>query len=274
MKAPWQYLEDLLWPSDKLLCSNITFVLSLSAFFLGSADFPNCLPQRLYGVFVFITFSFEPLLYTSSKQGTNHANQYPVCNYGKYWSVVRYWYGSSSLRGHLLKMITLKGDGCLCCVTEQKSFTSVSRIRLRLIRWTGHCIFVSMVRRCPKITAGCRSRHPRLTLDHRLCRHMLAHRHQGLGLLSQFSPFRYFPHFPLLSKQTLATEYHVYIWQVSPVKYECDSWNLTGAFARSKILLTEKLANGALVTPTPGLEPPALVTCDICWRVHSQPPQL
>ena len=39
---------------------------------------------------------------------------------------------------------------------------------------------------------------------------------QGWGLLSQFSPFRYFPHFPLLSKQTLAIEYHVYIWQVSP----------------------------------------------------------
>ena len=38
----------------------------------------------------------------------------------------------------------------------------------------------------------------------------------GWGLLSQFSPFRYFPHFPLLSKQTLAVEYHVYIWQVSP----------------------------------------------------------
>ena len=37
----------------------------------------------------------------------------------------------------------------------------------------------------------------------------------GWGLLSQFSPFRYFPHFPLLSKQTLAIEYHVYIWQVS-----------------------------------------------------------
>ena len=40
--------------------------------------------------------------------------------------------------------------------------------------------------------------------------------YQGWGLLSQFSPFRYFPHFPLLSKQTLAIEYHVYIWQVSP----------------------------------------------------------
>ena len=39
---------------------------------------------------------------------------------------------------------------------------------------------------------------------------------QGWELLSQFSPFRYFPHFLLLSKQTLAIEYHVYIWQVSP----------------------------------------------------------
>ena len=38
----------------------------------------------------------------------------------------------------------------------------------------------------------------------------------GWGLLSQFSPFRYFPYFPLLSKQTLAIEYHVYIWQVLP----------------------------------------------------------
>ena len=40
---------------------------------------------------------------------------------------------------------------------------------------------------------------------------------------------------------------------VAPVKYECDWNNLTGAFTRSKIMLTEKLTNGALVTPTPGL---------------------
>ena len=40
--------------------------------------------------------------------------------------------------------------------------------------------------------------------------------HQGWGLLSQFSPFRYSPYFPLLSKQTLAIECHVYIWQVLP----------------------------------------------------------
>ena len=42
------------------------------------------------------------------------------------------------------------------------------------------------------------------------------HRCLGWGLLSQFSLFCCFPHFPLLSKQTLAIEYHVYIWQVSP----------------------------------------------------------
>ena len=39
---------------------------------------------------------------------------------------------------------------------------------------------------------------------------------QGWGLLSQFSSFRYFPYFPLLSKQVLTIEYRVYIWQVSP----------------------------------------------------------
>ena len=38
---------------------------------------------------------------------------------------------------------------------------------------------------------------------------------------------------------------------VAPVKYKCDSNNLIGGFGISKILLTEKLTNGALVTPTP-----------------------
>ena len=37
----------------------------------------------------------------------------------------------------------------------------------------------------------------------------------------------------------------------TPAKYECYSRNPTGTFARSNILLTEKLANEALVTPTP-----------------------
>ena len=78
----------------------------------------------------------------------------------------------------------------------------------------------------------------------------------GWGLLSQFPPFRYFPNFSSLSKHTLTVKYRIYIWLSwaagTPVKYECDSRNLTCTFARPKILLTEKLKNGALVTPTPG----------------------
>ena len=38
---------------------------------------------------------------------------------------------------------------------------------------------------------------------------------------------------------------------MEPVKYKCDSNNLTGTFARSKILLTEKSTDGALVTTRP-----------------------
>ena len=39
---------------------------------------------------------------------------------------------------------------------------------------------------------------------------------QGWGLLSQFPPFCYFPNFSELWNHTLAIDYHVYIWQVSP----------------------------------------------------------
>ena len=39
---------------------------------------------------------------------------------------------------------------------------------------------------------------------------------------------------------------------VTHAKYECDSKNPTDTLAWSKILLTEKFTNGALVTPTPG----------------------
>ena len=40
---------------------------------------------------------------------------------------------------------------------------------------------------------------------------------------------------------------------VAPVKYKCDSSYIRCTCARSKILLMEKLTNGALVTPTPDL---------------------
>ena len=39
---------------------------------------------------------------------------------------------------------------------------------------------------------------------------------QGWGLLSRFSPFRYFPNFQLLQNTYCAIEYHVHIRQVSP----------------------------------------------------------
>ena len=38
----------------------------------------------------------------------------------------------------------------------------------------------------------------------------------GVGLLSQFPPFRYFPNLLVSSKHTSPIEYRVYIWQVSP----------------------------------------------------------
>ena len=60
---------------------------------------------------------------------------------------------------------------------------------------------------------------------------------------------------------------------VTPVKYECDANNITGTFARSKILLTEKLTNGALVTPIPGVMLPtldrSLPSSGTLWYVYS-----
>ena len=78
---------------------------------------------------------------------------------------------------------------------------------------------------------------------------------QGWGLLSQFPPFWNCHH----CQNTLYMLNIAYIfdrcrrsWAAgTPVKYECDSRNLTCTFARSTILLTQKLTNGVLVTPTP-----------------------
>ena len=53
---------------------------------------------------------------------------------------------------------------------------------------------------------------------------------------------------------------------VTPAKYECDANNLKGTFARSKTLLTEKLTNGALVTPTPVQPYHGAV---VVWYLHS-----
>ena len=45
---------------------------------------------------------------------------------------------------------------------------------------------------------------------------LLTHLPLGWGLLSQFSPFRYFPNFSASQKYMLAMVYHVHIWQVLP----------------------------------------------------------
>ena len=81
---------------------------------------------------------------------------------------------------------------------------------------------------------------------------------QGWGLLSQFHPFRYFLHFQhcqntrtLLNITFIFDRCHRSSAVVAPVKYNCDSSNSRDTFAGSKILLTGKLLNGALVTPTP-----------------------
>ena len=81
----------------------------------------------------------------------------------------------------------------------------------------------------------------------------------GLWLLSQFPPSRYVPNFSELSNDGYL-RYVTSIFGIcrpglaamTSVKYGCDLTILTRACARSKISLTEKLTNGALVTPTPG----------------------
>ena len=68
---------------------------------------------------------------------------------------------------------------------------------------------------------------------------------QGWGLLSQFSLFLYFPKISALSKHTLAIEYHLPNMNVIQIILQVSLWD-------RKCLLTEKLTNGTLVTPTLG----------------------
>ena len=57
------------------------------------------------------------------------------------------------------------------------------------------------------------SKHPRTAVGFCIWRHSWST--HGWGLLNQFPVFRYLP-FSALSKHTLAIEYHVKIWQMSP----------------------------------------------------------
>ena len=75
---------------------------------------------------------------------------------------------------------------------------------------------------------------------------------QEWGLLSKFPLLCYFPDFsPLLNNTFVLGRYCRSSAAATPVKYESNSNKLTNTFARSKLSLTEKSTNGALVTPTP-----------------------
>ena len=82
---------------------------------------------------------------------------------------------------------------------------------------------------------------------------------QTWGLLSQIPPFRYFPNFSALPKHTLTIEYQIHIWRVSAqisCSDTCQIWmrfkESNRYLSRSKILLTEKLMNRALVSSIQG----------------------
>ena len=75
--GPWQYSEYLFWPSDIFSWSIITFVLFLPAFFLGSADFPNCPKGRVAHLcWSHSAMSCLCMQITISNRCDNHANQY------------------------------------------------------------------------------------------------------------------------------------------------------------------------------------------------------
>ena len=85
-------------------------------------------------------------------------------------------------------------------------------------------------------------------------------RNLGWALLRRFPPFHYFPNFQhcqitclLLNITLIFHMCYCSAASVTPVKYELDSKNVTSTFTRLKVLLMEKLTNGALVTPTPAL---------------------
>ena len=65
--------------------------------------------------------------------------------------------------------------------------------------------------------------------------HVARSGHQGWGLLSLLSPFRYFPHFSGWPKHWLLVRYHVHIWQVSPQLSCGDTWQIWTVLKISKL---------------------------------------
>ena len=73
-----------------------------------------------------------------------------------------------------------------------------------------------------------------------------------VGVTKPISSVPPFLLFSTLSIYTLAIEYHVYIWQVSPQLSCGDTWQIWMWFKESNRYF--KLTNRVLVTPTPGLQ--------------------
>ena len=85
---------------------------------------------------------------------------------------------------------------------------------------------------------------------------------QGWGLLRQFPLFRYFSHFPSLSKQKLALEYRIYIWQVLPQLSCCDTCQIwmwlkesNRYFYKIENFTYGEINEWNLSNPTPGVVP-------------------
>ena len=104
----------------------------------------------------------------------------------------------------------------------------------------------------------------------------LAYRWGFMGRVNYANSIRYFAYFSASWIHTLAIEYHVYIWQMSPQLScgdTCKIWmwflkNLPCTFARSKSLLTE---NGALVIPNLIHFFTLLLHCIACsWQLCSR----
>ena len=99
----------------------------------------------------------------------------------------------------------------------------------------------------------------------------------GLGLLSQFPPFRYFPKFSSLSKHTLTVKYGVHIWQVSPQLSCGDTFQIWMWFEESNMYFCEieNFAYGGInkrsfSNPTPVPSDPTACVCIRQTNTHDQ----
>ena len=139
-------------------------------------------------------------------------------------------------------------------ISDDPVYTAFARQRRRRLYRPGTSSVSHLTLSClypPYTEEKTRVVHTWLVFALHFCRH-------GVGVTKPISSV------PLFSEFFSVIKTHVTYWisrlystgAVAPVKYKCDSNNLRGTFARTKILLTEKITNGALVTPIPGRQSP------------------